>query len=69
MSWRWLIDVRGPEMKVDGKRLLVAVCAGLVASAVLVAVLPAPADLAVLSVLAVTGIAADVVIRRRHPEN
>jgi len=69
VSWRWVVDVRGPEPRVDRKWLAIAVLIGLVIAGLLLAILPSPADYIAVGVIAAVGIAADVLLRRAADPN
>ncbi len=68
MSWKWAVDRRSGKLRVD-KRALGAAITGGVALAVLArALLPGSWFYAVVAVLTVVGVAFDVWVRKRDPE-
>jgi len=73
VSWRWLIDVRGDEPKIDWPRLTFVLVVGEIFAGVLVWFLtewvgPLAMILIAMPIVALL-IVLDVKLRRRHPDN
>jgi len=64
VSWRWIVDTRGDQTKVDWPRLGVVVAAGLAFVRVASWLLPDAWFYAVLVVVVVVGLVIDVRLRR-----
>ncbi len=71
MSWRWLVDVRGDEPRIDWSRLTLAVVVGEAIAGALVWSLMgsvgAPAMIILVLPIAALLIAIDVTLRRQRP--
>ena len=73
MSWRWLIDVRGAEPRIDWPRLAIVVVVGEIIAGALVWFLTQSlgplAMILIASPIAALLIALDVKLRRPGPDN
>lgn len=64
MSWKWLIDVRGQDRQVDGKRLAVVLIVGSLVGGAIMRLVPPPLNFIVTLTAGLALIALDVYIRR-----